>query len=159
MLLERFKWLKILKKSMSTDKPDKIMEYLEDLNKRISDIENNLSTRNPEISVEQDPFKAVKQESFIEFFKKFDPKNETDKTLVIMFFLESRRNIKHITTKDIAEGYKEVREKTPVNVSDKVQLLHKKGLIMPGEIVNNLKGWIITRSGLEYLKKLKNETK
>ncbi|MBS3160013.1 hypothetical protein J4436_04445 [Candidatus Woesearchaeota archaeon] len=144
---------------MSTDKPDKIMEYLEDLNKRISDIENNLSTRNPEISVEQDPFKAVKQESFIEFFKKFDPKNETDKTLVIMFFLESRRNIKHITTKDIAEGYKEVREKTPVNVSDKVQLLHKKGLIMPGEIVNNLKGWIITRSGLEYLKKLKNETK
>ena len=42
--------------------------------------------------------------------KRKNLKNETDKTLVIMFFLESRRNIKHITTKDIAEGYKEVRE-------------------------------------------------
>ena len=141
---------------MSTDKLDKIMKYLEDLNKRISNIENNLSTRKPEISVEQEPFKVVKLESFIEFFKKFDPKSETDKTLVIMFFLESKRNIKNITTKDIAEGYKEVREKTPVNVSDKVQLLHKKGLIMPGQTVNTLKGWIITRSGLEYLEKLKN---
>ncbi len=144
---------------MSTDKIDKILEYLEDLNKRISNIEDNLSRRKPEILVEQELLKAVKQESFIEFFKKFDLKSETDKTLVIMFFLESRRNIKHITTKDIAEGYKEVREKTPANVSDKVQLLHKKGLIMPGEIVNNLKGWIITRSGLEYLEKLRNETK
>lgn len=144
---------------MEEYKLDKIMKYLEDLNKRISNIESNLSARKPEILVEQVSPKAVKNESFMEFFKKFNPKKETDKTLVIMYFLESGRNIVNITTKNIAEGYKEIREKGPANVADKIQMLHKKGLIMPGEMVDNLKGWVITRSGLDYLEGLKNGNK
>ena len=95
----------------------------------------------------------------MEFFKGFNPEKEIDKTLVIMYFLESRRGIKNITTKDISEGFREVREKTPKNVADKIQLLHKKGLITPVGMVDNLKGWMITRSGLNYLEELKNEGK
>jgi hypothetical protein len=74
-----------------------------------------------------------------------------------MYFLESEKNMSSITTKDISKGFKEIREKTPANVSDKVQLLHKKGLIMPGDLINNLRGWMLTRTGLDYLEELKNE--
>ena len=141
---------------MPEDKFDKIMKNLEELNKRISNIESSLSTKKSEISVIRDSPKVVRGESFMEFFRKYSTEKETDKTLIIMYFLESRRNILNITTKDISGGFKEVREKTPVNVADKIQMLHKKGLIMPGDMVNNLKGWMITRSGLKYLEKLKD---
>ena len=144
---------------MSNNKLDNIITSLENLSKRISNIESNLSKRKPEILVGQVCSKAVKvkNESFMEFFKKFNPKKETDKTLIIMYFLESRRDIVNITTKDIAVGYKEIREKAPTNIPDKIQMLHKKGLVMPGEIIDKLKGWVITRSGLDYLEELKNE--
>jgi len=141
---------------MSEDKLNKILEVLEELNKRVSNIEKNLVIK-PQLNSEIIQ-KQIRGESFMEFFKKYHPEKETDKTLVIMHFLETSKNVINITSKDISEGFKEVREKIPSNVADKIQMLHKNGLIMPGENVNNLKGWLITRTGLEFLEKLKNES-
>ena len=143
---------------MSEDKLNRIIEYLEDLTGRIAKIERSISNVKIETPKEKESLTIQKEESFMEFFRNYSPQKDTDKTLVIMYFLESRRKMENITTKDISEGFKEIREKTPANVSDKVQLLHKKGLITPGDVINNLRGWMITRSGLAYLEKLKNET-
>lgn len=141
---------------MIEKKLDQIIQHLNNLDRRLSKVESSLSSEKPNnLLVEAIPHK-VREESFMEFLKKYSPEKETDKTLVIMYFLESKRNLLHITTKNISEGFKEVREKVPTNVADKIQMLHKKGLIMPGENVDKLKGWMITRSGLEYLEVLKN---
>jgi|GEM_PF-2445725 len=136
-----------------------IMKKLNELQSEISSIKNNLSSEKLEMQNTPMPQAKLRTESFMEFFNKFNPKNEVDKTLVVMHFLELNRHKQNITTKDIAEGFKEVREKVPINVADKIQWLHKKGRVMPGEAVDNLKGWLITRSGLDYLKELKDEIK
>ena len=135
---------------------NKIMQHLEDLNKRISSIEKNLSTEKSGILLTERPKEESRRESFMEFFRKYSPDKATDKTLIIMYFLELVRDVVNITTKDISSGFKEVREKVPANVADKIQMLHKKGLIMPGDNVDNLRGWLITRTGLDYLKELES---
>ena len=141
---------------MDEGKLDKIMHYLEELNKRVTHIEEDLSSKEITAPQTEAPMNSEIEESFMEFFLKYNPEKETDKTLVIMHFLESRRHMQNITSKNISEGFKEIREKIPTNVADKIQMLHKKGLIMPSENVENLKGWLITRTGLEYLQNLKN---
>jgi hypothetical protein len=138
------------------EKIDMILKNLKELKEQVSHIEEILSTKKSEPLLTGHSIDIPKGESFMEFFNKFYLQNDTDKALVIMSFLESRKSIKNITTKNISEGFREVREKIPSNVADKIQMLHKKGYIMPGETVENLKGWLITRTGLEYLEELRN---
>ncbi len=144
---------------MPKGKLDKIMQDLEDIKQRVSMIESNLPKREESFEKKEKDVLPMKQESFMEFFIKYKPKKDTDKTLVIMHFLESRWDMENITIKEISEGFKEVREKKPLNISDKLQLLHKKGLIMPSNPTSRLKSWMITRTGLNYLEKLKNGNK
>ena len=142
---------------MKQDNINKILEFIERTDQRLEKIEEKLFGEEKIIIEKKFDSSKSKEKSFVEFYLDHKPKNETDKTLVIMNFLERAREIENITSKDISQAFKEVREKPPVNVSDKIQMLHKRGLIMPGEIVNNMKGWMITRTGLEYLEKIKNE--
>ena len=141
---------------MEQDKYDKIIEILTDLNTRMSKIEKTIIEK-AEVSITKFPeLEETREESFIEFFIKYKPSKETDKTLVIMYFLESRRNISNLTIKEISQGFREVREKQPVNISDKTQMLHKRGRIMPGNRIGRVQSWIITNKGLQYLKDLKD---
>ena len=141
---------------MEKDKHDKIIEMLNDLSTRISNIEEVITQKSNTPLVESLTKEEPKQESFMEFFIKYKSTKETDKTLVIMYFLESRRNMSNITTKEISQGFREVREKQPTNISDKTQMLHKRGLIMPGDMVDRVKSWVITETGLQYLEDLKD---
>lgn len=136
-----------------------ILQKLETLQSDVSSIKHFLSIGNSKSGRESIVTKSARPESFMEFFNKFDPKNEADKALVIMRFMELNEGKTNVTTKDITEGFKAVREKVPINVADKIQWLHKKGRVMPGESVDNLKGWLITRSGLDYLEELENANK
>ncbi len=134
-----------------------IMDKLEELQSEITSIKGLLPTEKMKVLGTHESPEVIREESFMEFFRKYNPKKDTDKTLVIMKTLESIRGLDNITSKNITESFREVREKIPKNVADKIQLLHKKGFVMPGEIVDKMKGWIITRSGLDYLGKMKNE--
>lgn len=144
---------------MGQNEVSKIIEMLEDLNKRISKIEGNLVQKKESPKEESEKKEKLREESFMEFFNKYNPKKETDKALVIMHFLESRQKIDNMTSKEISNGFKEVREKIPTNVSDKIQMLHKRGLIMPEGSLGRSKSWLITRTGLEYLEGLKSGRK
>jgi len=144
---------------MKEEKFDKIMQYLEKLDKRISMIEENLPKHKAVLDKSNNSISQEREESFREFFIKYNPQKETDKTLVIIYFLELRRKMEHITTKEITLGFKEVREMLPKNISDKMQMLHKRGFIAPKDGMGRLKSWTITRSGLEHLEKLKDGKK
>lgn len=143
---------------MTKEKIDVVIELLNKLEERMNRLENLLFTvevPNSDLQAKKSEGVIDRKESFMEFFRKHNPKSDTDKTLVIMYFLELNRALKNITTKNISEGFREVREKVPTNVADKVQLLHKKSLIMPAESVEGMNGWMITQSGLDYLGDLK----
>ena len=61
-----------------------------------------------------------------------------------------------VTAQNIVDGFKEIREKTPQNIFDKLQMLGKKALIMADGKEAGYILWTITHSGIEYLDKLKN---
>ena len=140
---------------MEEDKVDNIMEYLENLNQRISKIEEKFSKQG---DIPQKLRNIIKEESFREFFIKYNPKKDTDKTLIIILYLESK-GVENITSKEIASGFKEIRENLPANIADKIQMLHKRGLITPKNELDRFRSWEITKSGLEYLGGLINGIK
>ena len=132
----------------------KLLKQLEELNNRVLAIEQKLSTQ--KTTEDLVPTAEIREESFREFFIKYGPQKETDKTLVIIYYLESQKKLTHITTKEISDAFKEVRESLPQNISDKMQMLHKRGFIAPADGMGRLRGWMITRSGTAHLEKLRD---
>lgn len=142
---------------MEEDHNKEISECLKRIENRLAKIEDKLLGEEKVIIQATPEDHVLKEKSFMEFYLEYKSKTATDKTLVVMDFLEKMRGKKEATTKDISEAFREVREKVPLNISDKIQMLHKKGFVMPGEIINGLRGWTITRKGLMYLEELKDE--
>lgn len=93
---------------------------------------------------------VVKPESAREFFLRFNPKLDTDKTLVALYFLE-KKGASSVTSIDITEALKEMREPSPKNISDKLQLLDKRGFLTSAGQEGKLKCWLVSRSGENYL--------
>lgn len=139
------------------DNENNILEYLKKIDKRLEKVEEKLLDKNPSLLEETKNLPNQREKSLVECYKEYTSKNETDKTLVIMDCLEKIKSAENITSKDIFHTFKEVRERPPTNISDKIQMLNKRGLIMFGENVNKMKGWVITQTGLNYLEELKNE--
>ena len=97
-----------------------------------------------------------KMESPREFYHKFKTKKDTEKTLLIIHYLEKYKQTGNITIKEIAEGFKEVREQVPANISDKIQLLDKRGFLLKTGKVYNRQCWVLTNSAEKFLEGLRN---
>jgi len=97
-----------------------------------------------------------KEESPREFYIGYRPKTSTEKTLVVISFLE-KGGVKNITTKEIAEEFREMREPTPPNISDKIQLLAKRGFLMKVDKIDKRHCWLLSNSGEKFLEEMKNE--
>ncbi len=102
--------------------------------------------------------KSAKDESAREFFLKFNPKNDTVKTLVAIKFLE-KNGVQSITIREIADTFKEMREPVPTNISDKIQLLDKRGLVKIAGQEGKRKRWLISNTGEDYLGRLYEDAK
>ncbi len=129
-----------------------IIKKIEEHEDRIRKLEELLIHKEPvaESTVKRD-------RSMRELFNGFSFKTETDKTLVVMRVIELFKNKNKVTAKDVLEGFKELREKGPNNVFDKLQMLDKRAFIMAdGKEGTTL--WVITNSGIEYLEKLKKNS-
>ncbi len=101
----------------------------------------------------------TREKSLREMFLEFNLKSDPEKTLFIMHGMEKLKNIFAFSTKEIKEGFHEIREKVPKNIADKFQSLHKSGFIMPVEITDKKtkqKFWKLTNSGIKFLEN-KNE--
>ena len=126
---------------------EELKRLLEDHEERIKKLE---SKREKDLSDNIIP--TEKPKSLREFFKEYRSKNDTDKTLIIIKFYEAFKGDSAITVKEISQGFKEMREKLPQNISDKLQLLDKRGLAMPIEKKGRFKCWVLTNSGEKYLR-------
>lgn len=136
---------------------EQIMKIIEELEGRVKNVESILSTRKIDFTVGNNSPLPQREESFREFYLRYGPpKKETDRTLVIFYFLESKKKLDSITINELAQGFKEVRETVPKNISDKMQLLHKSGFVSPRESLGRARSWEITMSGLKHLEALEN---
>ncbi len=97
---------------------------------------------------------AIKEESPREFLLKFRTKTDTEKTLVAINYLEAKGESK-ITIKEIGNTLKEMREKIPKNISDKIQLLDRRAFLKLVGQEGKRKNWIVSNEGEKFLERIR----
>jgi hypothetical protein len=121
-----------------------IRKVLEEHEERISKLEKIFETK-PEVS--------EKRISIKEFILQKQPKNDIQRALAIGYYLEKLEGFSSFTFRDLAEGFREAREKVPPNVADKIQKNVAKGYMMEAsEEKDGLKAYVLTNGGEKFVK-------
>lgn len=124
---------------------EEIQRILEDHERRIKFLEL------PNISCPS----IQKKQSLREFVNEHKCDSDVDRTLLILYYKEKSEDIKEINSKEIAQGFKEIKEKVPSNIPDKFQQLLKKGFIDSSEGEGKFNSWTYTNSGEKYIESIK----
>jgi hypothetical protein len=122
----------------------KIEETLENHEKRITILEKTLSETKPKMT--------TKKISIKEFILQKQPKNDILRTLAIGYYLEKNGGLASFNGKDIEKGFRDAREKVPLNVPDKIQKNIAKGHMMEAEEEKDgLKAYVLTNLGEKFV--------
>jgi hypothetical protein len=74
------------------------------------------------------------------------------KTLAIGYYLEKFRNLSSFNLNDLKNGFKEAKEKVPLNIPDKIQKNIAKGYMMEATAKKDgLKAYTLTGSGDKFV--------
>ena len=120
-----------------------IKKILYDHERRIQKLEKLL---------EQKPVQTKKQTSIKEFILAKKPKDDVEKTLTIGYYLENFRSMSSFNVKDLEDGFREAKEKIPVNINDKVAKNIQKGYMMDvKKKKDKLKAWTLTSTGERFV--------
>lgn len=123
---------------------EKIVQKLEDHERRILELERSLSEG-------MKSEKIIKKISIQEYLRSKKPKTDVNKTLAICHYMEKYEDFEYYNKNDIEEHFKKAREPPPLNINDKVNSNIKKGYMMDAdEKKDNLKCWCLTSSGIEF---------
>jgi len=95
--------------------------------------------------------------SLAEFVKlKGDPKEHTELTMIFAYWLFKKENMDSFNVRDMEDCYSQTRIPKPTNLSDVMNRNQGKGLLVRSEgRKDGLVAWAITRSGEEYVEKMK----
>lgn len=128
---------------MSNEEILRIKRKLEELEKRMSELEKAFQTK---------PEAAKKRISTKEFILSKKPRNDVQRTLAIGYYLEKYEGFSTFNVRDLEKGFGATKEPIPGNINDKVNLNIKKGHMMEtDEKKDNLKAWVLTNSGEKYV--------
>lgn len=125
-----------------------------EIEKEIEEIKKKLESFERRISVlEGKPQQLVsKSLSIKEFLLQKNPKDDTDKTLGIGYYLEKYEGFELFNIKDLEDGFRRAKEKVPININDKVNKNIQKGFIDEAkDKKNNFKAWYLTNSGEKFV--------
>jgi len=137
---------------MTPEKIDAMMKILEELKARVETLEKK-DKENSQIGYNQD---TQKTESIIEFYLKHNSKSDTDNALVLLSYLEKIKKLQNISSNDVLNSFSEAKLQSPQNISDKMQMLYKRGLVIRSQASNKSYLWQVSLTGEGYLEKLKN---
>lgn len=128
---------------MSKEEVVEIKKKLEEHEERILKLERLFQTK-PEI--------VNKKISIKEFILQKRPKSDVRRALGIGYYLEKFKGFSSFNVKDIEKGFRDAREKVPLNVADKIQKNIAKGHMMEAEKEKDgLKAYILTNSGEKFV--------
>lgn len=95
-----------------------------------------------------------KKLSLKEFLIASKPSNGVQMTLSIAYFLENYEGVSPFNAADLEQAFRTAREPVPVNINDKANMCVKNGHFMEEKAKkDNLKAWVITRTGAEVARK------
>lgn len=95
-------------------------------------------------------------DSLVEFLKmKGNPKEHNDITIIFSYWLFYKESMSAYNIDDIAKCYDEARIAKPKNITDTMNKLQAKGYLKPVGEKDGKKAWMITRTGGEYVEKMK----
>jgi hypothetical protein len=92
--------------------------------------------------------KSQKQLSVKEFLLSKKAKSETQKTLLLGYFLENYLSFSSFNTSDLENVFRQAKEPLPKNINDTVNKNIAKGFLMEAaELKDNKKAWTLTNTG------------
>lgn len=125
------------------DEVTKIKSKLEELEKRMAELEKASQTK---------PEAAKKRISTKEFILLKRPRDDVQRALAIGYYLEKYEDFSPFNVRDLGKGFGDAREKIPKNINLCVIANIRKGHMMEAkEKKDNLKAWVLTNSGEQYV--------
>jgi hypothetical protein len=130
--------------------------WIDKTEERLDLIESEIHKLKELISSETKQVKIKREESPREFLLKYNAKNDVERTLVTISYLEEK-GVKEISIDEIRKVLIEMREKSNFNISDKLQQLDKRGFLLQNGQKEKKKLWLITNNGLKFMEELKKD--
>lgn len=92
--------------------------------------------------------------SLSEFVKKASPKNQTDKALILAYYLEKVQNVESFSTSDLVDIAQKAKQPKFTNVSSTVARAVEQGLLMGAGEKEGKRVFVLTTTGEEYVDSL-----
>lgn len=122
---------------------EKIMEALEDHEKRLSKLEQVFQTK-AEVVISKPTIK--------DFIRTMNPKDDLQKTLAIGRYLEKYEGLSSFNVKDLEDGFRNAKQPVPKNINDKANKNREKHYIMEAKEKKDGKlAWSLTAEGEQYV--------
>jgi len=131
------------------EKIRKILEKIEDLEKRVLSLEEHGLNLKSEKS---DVHNQSKKISIKEFILSKNLSGDVEKVLAMGYYLEKNEKAKSFNISDLGRLFISAKEKLPKNINDKVNMNIKKGHVMEvQEKKDGKKAWVLTATGETYV--------
>lgn len=89
-----------------------------------------------------------------EFIKKLSPKNQSEKAIVLAYYLEKIKGMESFTTSDLTDVGKAAKQPKFTNISDIVAKQVQQGILMGAGDKDSKRAFVLTTSGEEYVETL-----
>ena len=132
---------------------DDLSLKIDDLGKKIAELDKRISNIERDSSVEDMRKIGTKSLSMKEFMLSKKPKDDSQKILVIAYFLETYEGLSSFNVRDLISGFERAKEKMPANINDRVsKIIGNTGYIMEvKQKKDKLKAWLLTNSGEHFV--------
>ena len=101
-----------------------------------------------------------KKSSIKEFLIACAPSGGVQTTLAIAYYLETSQGLSSFNKNDLETGFRAAKETIPGNINDKVNMCIANGHLMEAEEKKeNMKAWVLTRSGEAFVENGFSKTK
>lgn len=91
-----------------------------------------------------------------EFIKKISPKNQSEKAIVLAYYLEKVKGMDKFTTADLTAVCRNAKQPKFTNISDTVAKQVQQGLLMGAGDTESGRAYVLTTTGEEYVENLIN---
>jgi hypothetical protein len=125
-------------------------DRIDELEQRVKELEEAVFER----SEPRNSFSG-KKVSIAEFMRDYDTSNNRKRVLVMGHYLETVDEVDNFSSNDIEEAYKRAKKKPPANPTDPISKNAGKGYIREVGKADNQKLWVLTQTGVERVKELK----
>jgi hypothetical protein len=122
---------------------ESVIRRLDELEKRVAELEKIIFSK---------PVLTNKIISLQEFLSSKKPKTESQKVLVVAYYLEKFKGLEFFNVNDIKDAFRLAKESPPSNINDVVNQNIRKGYMMRvEEEKDGLKAWTLTNKGQKFV--------